>query len=95
VTANYFELLGVQAALGRTIAPADARSGAREVVVLSDAGWRLHLQENPQVVGTSVILDGVPHVIVGVLPAWFTGTYALHGCLDRSPSIHRAARRSC
>ena len=75
VAGNYFELLGVPAALGRTIAPADARF-AHEVVVLSDAGWRKYFHEDANVVGTSVVLDGIPHVIVGVLPAWFTGTYA-------------------
>jgi predicted permease len=76
VTGNYFELLGVTAALGRTLAPGDAAQGRSASIVLSDAGWRRFFRADSNVIGTTVFLDGVPHTIVGVLPDWFTGTLA-------------------
>lgn len=75
VTGNYFPMLGVRAALGRTLLPGDAAAGAREAIVLSDAGWRRYFRADPNVMGATVVLDGTPHVVVGVLPAEFTGTY--------------------
>lgn len=75
VTGNYFEMLGVTAALGRTLTPADARE-RRQVIVLSDAGWRRFFRADPAVIGTTAFLDGVPHVVVGVLGESFTGTTA-------------------
>jgi predicted permease len=76
VTGNYFEMLGISAALGRTLTPGDGRLGATEVVVLTDAGWRRFFDADPQAVGTTVFVDSIPHVIVGVLPSSFAGTYA-------------------
>src|SRR5262245_4038913 len=73
VTGNYFDTLGVPAAMGRTFAPADAKLGAEPVLVLTDAGWRRFFDANVNVVGSTVIADGVPHTIVGVTPEWFTG----------------------
>jgi predicted permease len=76
VTGNYFELLGVTAALGRTLTPGDAVDGRSASVVLSDAGWRRFFRADSHIIGTTVFLDGAPHSIVGVLPEWFTGTLA-------------------
>jgi predicted permease len=75
VTGNYFPMLGVRAALGRALLPGDAAAGAREAIVLSDAGWHRYFRADPNVVGATVVVDGIPHVVVGVLPEQFTGTY--------------------
>jgi len=74
VTGNYFNLLGVAPAMGRAFTPDDGRFGSRPVIVLGDAGWRRFFNARPDVVGTTAFLDGEPHVVVGVLPASFTGT---------------------
>lgn len=76
VTGNYFDVLGVKAAFGRTLTLDDARTGAKAVIVLSDAGWRRFFAADPHVIGTTPFLNGVPHTVVGVMPAWFTGTTA-------------------
>jgi predicted permease len=73
VTGNYFDTLGVPAAMGRTFVPEDAKPGAEPVVVLTDAGWRRFFDANVNVVGSIVIADGVPHTVIGVTPEWFTG----------------------
>jgi predicted permease len=78
VSDNYFEVLGVQATLGRMFTPNhDALPGAHPVVVLSDALWNEHFARRPDVIGTSVTINGTPFDIIGVAPPGFTGvTYA-------------------
>src|SRR6185295_17573731 len=71
VTANTFDLLGVAAAQGRAIAPADGRADAADVVVISDGLWRRRFGASPSVLGQIVTLDGKPHTVVGVMPRQF------------------------
>ena len=73
VTANYFDVLGVRPILGRNFLPQEEE--AADVVLVAENFWRRRLGSDPNVLGRSIILDGTPHVIVGVLPslpaAWF------------------------
>jgi predicted permease len=74
VSGNYFDVIGLRAQIGRTFTTAeDAESGAHPVVVLGDATWRKHFAADPQVVGTTVAINGQPFAIVGVAPPGFTG----------------------
>jgi predicted permease len=69
VTANFFEVLGIDAARGRTfsaMAAAPERE-PREVVVTSGF-WRTYLGGDPAAIGRSVVLNGETHAVVGVLP---------------------------
>jgi predicted permease len=73
VTGNYFEVLGVSAARGRTITPEDDRApGAHPVVVLSHGLWQRRFGGG-EVVGREVGLNGQSFNVVGVLPAEYTG----------------------
>jgi predicted permease len=75
VTGNYFDLLGVQAELGRFFHAADEHGpNSAPYVVLSDALWRSAFQADPSVVGTTVQLNKHPFTVVGVVPARFHGT---------------------
>jgi len=73
VSGNLFEVLGLRAAYGRTILPAEETVGQHPVVVLSDSFWRSRFAADPAVVGRSVALNGKPYTVVGVGPAGFTG----------------------
>ena len=74
VSANYFSVLGVGAARGRMFTPdEDVGRGAHPVAVLSDAGWRGLFAGDPNVVGSSVVLNGKSYTIVGVTPPRFKG----------------------
>ena len=66
VTANYFDVLGVQPIRGRNFLP-DEEEGA-DVALVSENFWRRRLGGDPNVLGRSITLDGVAHTIVGVLP---------------------------
>ena len=71
VSAGYFEVLGVPAALGRTLAATDDRPGDAPVVVLSDRLWRRRFSADPSIVGRAVRLDGASYTVIGVMPADF------------------------
>src|SRR4030095_11089352 len=76
VSGNYFNALGVPAAMGRPILPADDRAHRTGVVVISDRFWRLRWAANPGVLGQTITLNGRSAAIIGVAPAAFTGTLA-------------------
>ena len=74
VSANIFEVLEVNAALGRTLlASDDAAAGQSFVTVISDRLWRTRFNSDPEVVGRTVGLNGHPFTIVGVTPPAFRG----------------------
>ncbi len=74
VTGNYFRLLGIEAAVGRTLLPEDdVRPGAHPVVVLGHAYWQSAYGGDPAAVGQEVRLGGRPYSIVGVAPADYPG----------------------
>ncbi len=74
VSANYFEVLQVDAARGRTFLPTEGRQpGDGAVVVLSHRGWQTRFNGDPSVVGRVVRLGPVEHTVIGVMPESFTG----------------------
>ena len=74
VTGNFFQVLGVQAALGRPLLPEDdRRSEGQPVIVLSHAGWHKLFQGERGVIGRRVMIGRAPFEIVGVMPDGFRG----------------------
>jgi predicted permease len=74
VSASYFPLLRVEAAIGRTFTrDEDVVPQQVAVVVLSDAFWRRHLNADPAIVGQKMVLDARPYTVIGIMPAGFRG----------------------
>jgi predicted permease len=74
VSGDYFDVLGVRAALGRTFrAEEDRTPDTYAVAVLSDALWRRRFGSDPNVIGRSIPLNGRDVTVVGVAPATFRG----------------------
>ena len=71
VTANFFDVLGVDPALGRLFDPRDEAAGGERLVVIGHDLWQRRFGADPSVVGRSVVLGGTPHTIAGVLPKGF------------------------
>jgi putative ABC transport system permease protein len=71
VTPNFFSTLGVKLALGRDFIDGEDKPDGPHVVILSDAFWRSDFAARPDVVGTSIRLDGKSVTVVGVLPREF------------------------
>ncbi|HET9833643.1 MAG TPA: ABC transporter permease, partial [Vicinamibacterales bacterium] len=70
-TANLFNILGMQPLVGRTLTPEDDRPDSNAVVVLDARIWRSVFGGDPGVVGRTILLNGVPHTVVGVVPSDF------------------------
>lgn len=84
VTDGYFQMLGVEAAIGRVLQPADGRPDAPSVMVLSDQTWRRNFASHPDVVGQTVRFGGIPFEIVGVATRDYRG---LNARMPRSTGV--------
>ncbi len=71
VSHEYFPVLGISPALGRTFRAEDDVPNAARVTVISDALWKRRFGADRQVVGRIVMLSGEPHEIIGVLAPGF------------------------
>ncbi|HUI40360.1 MAG TPA: ABC transporter permease [Terriglobia bacterium] len=72
VTGDYFSTLGVNAALGRTLGPADDSPSAPPAAVLSYAFWQTAFGGDRSALGRTISLNSVPFTIVGVTDPKFT-----------------------
>lgn len=70
-SANFFDVLGVTAQIGRAMVPADDEPGAERVAVLTDGLWHRLFGGRASALGRTLVLNDIPHTIVGVLPAAF------------------------
>jgi putative ABC transport system permease protein len=73
VTWNLIDVWGFTPVAGRSFRLEDARAGATPVALLTFGFWQRQFSSSPTAVGTSVLLDGVAHTIVGVLPQAASG----------------------
>src|SRR5262245_27382009 len=71
VASRFFETYGVNAQLGRTFTDQDYSPDAPKVVILSHDLWRYHYGADSQIIGRTVLIDGLPHTVVGVMPPGF------------------------
>jgi predicted permease len=65
VTSNYFDVLGVQPIRGRNFLPEEEET--TDVAMVTENFWQKRMGGDPNVIGRSITLDGVPHTIVGVV----------------------------
>jgi putative ABC transport system permease protein len=73
VSGNFFSLLGVRAAVGRVLQPADDVKGCAPVAVLGHAFWQREYGGDPAIAGRTILLDGHRFDIAGVASPHFTG----------------------
>ncbi len=71
VIANFFDVLGVQPAMGRLFRAEDGRNGASPVVMLTDAWWRRQFNADKGIIGKSFDMNGQQTTVIGVLPPTF------------------------
>ena len=71
VSWTMFRTLGVSPALGRDFSEDEDRVGSPKVVILGDRLWRDRFGARPDAVGRDIMIDGVPHRVIGVMPPGF------------------------
>jgi predicted permease len=73
VSGDFFHTIGLKAAVGRLLEPADDAAGATPVAVLSYGYWKSAFGGSRKAVGRVIQLNRVPFTIVGVAESRFTG----------------------
>jgi putative ABC transport system permease protein len=71
VTQSFFDVLGVQPAIGRGFTADEDKKGAPPVVVLSHTMWRKHFAGDPAIIGRSVRFDQAMLKVIGIMPEEF------------------------
>jgi putative ABC transport system permease protein len=71
VSASYFRVFGATQAVGRTFTDDEDRVGGPRVAVLANGLWTAHYGGDPAIVGKTILLNGDPYTVVGVLAARF------------------------
>ena len=74
VSANFFQVMGIQPAMGRPFLPGDDQPGKDHAVLLSIQLWRAKFAGDPHALGRSITINGNSYTIVGVMPEAF-GVY--------------------
>jgi len=87
VAPNFFQVLGVRAAVGRTILPSDGSDGGAPVVVLSDWLWRDMFGRSASVIGKRIEVNRIPLTVVGVAAQTFHGAG-----VDLDPALYLPLR---
>jgi putative ABC transport system permease protein len=89
VTANTFDLLGIQPVIGRGLSATDDRPGAAPVAVLGRSVWEARYGADPAAVGRVVTINGTPVTLVGIMPdrSGFPGTASAWMPLWQAPGL--------
>jgi macrolide transport system ATP-binding/permease protein len=97
VSDDFFRTLGVAPVLGRDFRPGEDQPSAQKAVVLAYSAWQARFGGRPDILGRTVVLNGDPHVVIGVLPSDFT--FAPAGAAEfwmpMRPTAPCESRRSC
>jgi putative ABC transport system permease protein len=97
MTPNGFDFLGVPPLLGRVFGYSDVAPGAPPVAVMNHRAWVTRFGADPGVIGRTLVLDGQPYTVIGVMPPRFEWNIAdlwLPAAMQRSddPQTPRGAR---
>lgn len=71
VTSGFFNVLGVQPAIGRTFVAEDDQPGTHTVAIISNGLWKRRFGSDPGIIGKQVQISAGPITIIGVMPPGF------------------------
>src|SRR5215475_2472244 len=75
VTCNFFDVLGLPPSQGRSFTSEEGADKAANVAIISDDFWRNTLNSRRDVLGSTIVIDGTPRTIIGVMPKAFRHPY--------------------
>jgi predicted permease len=75
ITYNFFDVLGLPPSQGRYFTKEEGTDSAANVAIVSDDFWRNTLNSRRDVLGSTIVIDGTPRTIVGVMPKAFRHPY--------------------
>lgn len=98
VDGSYFDVLGIQPAIGRLLGPGDDSERAEPAAVVSWSYWQRRFNRDPAIVGAEITFEELPVTVVGVAPPGFVGVAPLEKAdiwltLSTDSRIHGVSRR--
>lgn len=72
ISSNLFSVLGVQPVLGRSFLPAETIEGHDQEVILSWSAWQRYFHGDPDAIGHTLLIGGIPQTVVGIAPRGFS-----------------------
>jgi putative ABC transport system permease protein len=87
VTTNFFDLLGVNAALGRAFVAEESERGHDNVAVLSHGLWRRRFGGDPGLIGKTIKLSGEDFTVIGVMPPDFQFVVKSGSLTGKQPEV--------
>ena len=93
VTSDFFRMLGIPLAAGRSFAPGE-EEGESRTVVLGDGFWRTRYAADPAIIGRTIRLNARPYTVVGIAPQGFAFPGRSQVWLPAELKVGRAAERS-
>ena len=94
VTRDFLPLLGVRPMLGRDFLPEEDAPGRGEAVVVLTRGlWQRRFGGDPTLVGRTIVLDEVPHTVIGIVPEFHWGEFEVFVPLRADPQANRGDHR--
>jgi hypothetical protein len=99
VSAGFFDVLGVRAALGRSFRPDENTPGKEKVAVIGQALWQQRFGSRTDIIDRTITIDGDPYQVVGVTPPGFSFPFGAeiwvpYATAQRSSRRARSSRRS-
>ncbi len=85
-TADFFNVFGIPAKLGRTWGAADCRANQGPVAVLGHPFWKSHFAGDAAVIGRTIVINDVPHTVLGVMPEGFKDPFNIEDLWIALPS---------
>ena len=76
VSSGFFPTLRVQPLLGRIFAPGEDQAGSPAMIIIGESLWRRRFAASRDVPGRSILIGGVPHTVIGVMPGTLRCPYA-------------------
>ena len=87
VSANFFPLLGISPALGRTFLEEEDQTGGNQVAILDHTLWQNHFGSDPAIIGQPVSLNDTSYTVIGVLPADFRAPFSAPSASESSEQV--------
>jgi putative ABC transport system permease protein len=76
VSANFFNLLKIKSAMGRTFANGEDEAGAERMAIVNHLLWRERFSADPKLIGQTITLNGQLYTVIGVMPEGFRSPYS-------------------
>ena len=84
VSADFFRVLGIAPQWGRDFSSSEDQAGSQHVAILSSSLWHRRYDSNPNLIGSSITIDGHTYTVIGILPPGFKflGTMPTSGAIE-------------